>query len=183
MTYRLDEIKDFLIDENGYFQEDMADELYDLFCSEWTSSSVLVIPEFTLNNIKYAAKTFNFSRKSKKVLDDYCEGKTEYHYDIKLLDNNSGEQYQIVTSYFNDDRTNIDLSYLVPKNNKKEKSVIACCDSMKLVSITGKCSDTFAYKEKKDTQWKESSPSELNLGSSDYIEFTYCKTCSKIHFK
>ena len=35
MSYRLDEIKDYLIEDDGCFNGDFEDELYDLFSSEW----------------------------------------------------------------------------------------------------------------------------------------------------
>lgn len=182
MTYRLDEIKNFLVDEYGNLNEDFYDELYDIFCSKWGGSETLELPEFDWEGKTYPAKTFSFTKKAKEVLDDYCEGKTQYHYDITLVDNETGDKYEVCTSYFNDDMEGIDIEYIASKP-KKEKTVKKnCCKQMKLVSVSGKCNDMFSY-QKEDGQWEEGSPSELNLGNSDYVEFTFCQSCGKIHFK
>lgn len=183
MTYRLDEIKDFLMNEDEGLNEDLYDKLYDLFCSEWSSQVTLSLPEFKINEKTYSEKTFKFTREAKKVLDDYCEGKTEYHYEVKLTDQITGDKYKVYTYYYNDDMTGMEIVYLKPKKEKSKTDINKCCDNVNLISISGKCNDMFSYKNMNDDKWKEGSPFELNLGNSDYIEFTYCKSCSKIHFK
>lgn len=186
MSYRLDEIKDYLFDDEGNFnsdlEEDVYDELWEIFCSAYGSRETLEMPEFEHNGKVYPAKTFNFSKNGEEVMDDYCEGKTQYHYNIKLVDEDTGDRYQIFTHYFNDDMTGISLVRFEPK---RVNGVIIeeCCNNMKIVSVSAKCNDTFSYKEEKTTNWKEGSPSDLKLGNSDYVEFIFCKSCGKIHFK
>ena len=184
MTYRLNEIKDFLVDKNGNLNEDFFDELYDLFCSEWSGQETLSLPNFELDGKMYPNKVFSFSKTSKKVLDDYCEGKTQYHYDIKLIDNETGDMHEVCTSYYNDDLESVDIEYIEKKQPTKLNSVVLkeCCENMVLVNVSAKCNDMFSYK-KENEDWKEASPSELNLGKSDYVEFTFCQSCGKIHFK
>lgn len=184
MTYRLDEIKEFLIDEDGSINEDFYDELYDLFCSQWGGKETLSLPEFELNGKTYPKKVFNFTKTAEKVLDDYCEGKTQYHYDIKLVDDETGDTYEVYTSYYNDDLEGVSIEYIKTKKPKKinGKVIEDCCENMQLVSVSAKCNDMFSYK-KDNNDWKEASPSELNLGKSDYVQFTFCQSCGKIHFK
>lgn len=177
MSYRLDEIKDYLIEDDGCFNGDFEDELYDLFSSEWGEKVTLSLPEFELNGVKYPAKVFNLEKSAKKELDDYCEGKTSYHYDIEILDVDTLAQYNVCTSYCNDERESIYIEYM---GLKAPVSKSACCENPKFVSVSGKCSDMFSYRDGED--WKDGSPSELKLGSCDYIEFTYCKSCGKIKF-
>ena len=62
MTYRLNEIKDFLMNEDEGLNEDLYDKLYDLFCSEWSSQVTLSLPEFKINEKTYSEKTFKFTK-------------------------------------------------------------------------------------------------------------------------
>lgn len=185
MSYRLDQIEGYLFDNEGSFNadldEDVRDQLWDIFCSEDGWSETLELPDFEYNGKTYPAKTFNFSKTATEVMDDYCEGKAQYHYNIKLVDDDTGDQYQIFTHYYNDERTGISINYSAPRKFNG-KIIEECCNSMKLVSVSAKCNDTFSYKEENATNWKQSSPYELKLGNSDYVEFTFCKNCGKIHF-
>lgn len=188
MSYRLDEIQGFLLDTDNHINADLDDELYetvwDIFCSCYGGKETLELPEFEYNGKVYPAKTFNFTKKGEEILDDYCEGKTQYHYNIKLTDNDTGDEYQIFTDYYNDDLRGISITYTEPRKVKIKGEVIEqCCDNMKIVSVSGKCNDTFSYKSINDKNWKKGSPYELKLGDTDYIEFTFCKSCGKIHFK
>lgn len=178
MTYSFAEIIDYLIQDDS-FNEDYYDDLYDLCSSEWGSHASIELNDFEWNGKKYEGKTFNFNKKAKKVLDDYCEGKTQYHYNIKLEDLETKECYEIICSHYNDEMTGVEIISLGKKKVKDKKD---CCDKKDLVSISGKCNDLFSYKNQ-DEDWKAGSPRDLNLGKSDYIEFTYCRSCGKIHFK
>lgn len=53
------------------------------------------------------------------------------------------------------------------------------CNSERVVSISGKCSDLFNanYSDKELTDYV---PNDMGIGGGDYIEFSYCLECGKI---
>ena len=53
------------------------------------------------------------------------------------------------------------------------------CDSERLLSITGKCSDCFNA-QTKDAEHEGYVPTYLGIGGGDYIQFTYCLDCGSI---
>lgn len=176
MSYRLDEVIDFLFDDNEV-NPDFWNIFYDLFLSEsdWVNIK-LELPDFSLYGEDYPAKTFIFSKDFKKEIDDYCEGKCTYHYDVSLRDKTNDDCYKVVVSMYNGEIEDIDVEY----SGKFKKP--DCCENKCIVSVNAKCDDTFSYKEG-DKEWKEASPSLLKLGNEDYIEFKYCKNYGKIHFE
>ncbi|EPP7233783.1 hypothetical protein ACTOJ1_000690 [Shigella flexneri] len=176
MSYRLDEVIDFLFDEDR-LNPDFEDELYRLFLdeNEWVDYK-LELPEFEFLGKVYPAKTFVFSREFEKEMDDYCEGKCTYYYGILLKDKLNNDCYDVTVNMYNGDPQWIEVEY---KGKFKKPD---CCENKCIVSVNAKCDDTFSYKEG-DKEWKEASPSLLKLGNEDYIEFKYCKNCGKIHFE
>lgn len=175
MSYRLDEVIDFLFEDNQ-INPDFWNVCYNLFLSEsdWVDIK-LELPDFSLHGEDYPAKTFIFKKDVKKEMDDYCEGKCTYHYDISLRDKTNDDCYNVIVNMYNGEMEDIDVEY----SGKFKKP--DCCSNKKIVSVNAKCDDTFSYKED-GKDWIESSPSNLKIGSEDYIEFKYCKNCGKIHF-
>jgi len=57
--------------------------------------------------------------------------------------------------------------------------VCSNCKSGRLILICGKTSDLFSMRYK-DKVYDGYVPSDLNIGSGDYIEFSYCLNCGKI---
>lgn len=56
------------------------------------------------------------------------------------------------------------------------------CNSERIISLTGKTSDCFGFTYK-DKEYDGYVPDNIGIGSSDYIEFSYCLNCGKIQFE
>lgn len=176
MSYRLDEITGFLFNDE-MLNPDFESVLYDLFLSreDWVDLK-LELPDFKFEGQNFPAQIFVFRKDFiENKMDECYEGKSFYHYKISLMDKTNNDCYEAIVNLYNGDPTDIEIEY---KGKSKKAD---CCNNKCIIFVNAKCDDTFSYKED-NKDWKESSPSQLKLGSEDYIEFKYCKNCSKIQF-
>lgn len=173
MSYKLNEIMDYLI-EDDCFNENLELELYDLFCSKYKTGTSITIPAFTFEGKDYPLKTFNFKRKFKEVSDDYCEGKYSYHYEIKLIDEDNEDVYDVYTEYYNGEWQSVEVNLLEPK---KKKTFKPCCNKQKIISITGNSEDLEIVYEENN---KEISLKEAGIGKNIALELYFCLSCRKM---
>lgn len=111
MSYRLDEVIDFLCDENR-LNPDFEGELYKLFLDEADQEDLkFELPEFEFLGKVYPAKTFVFSKEFEKEMDDYCEGKCTYYYGILLKDKSNDDYYDVTVNMCNDNLQWIEVEY------------------------------------------------------------------------
>lgn len=185
MLFRLDEVQTALFEKSRFNDIEFKDvsgvdweDFYELFMCSYNSSGTINFPEIVINGTVYPPYTFEYSRTATKVMDDYCEGKCQYHYDITVVDLSTKDTYEITTYRYNDDVTDIDIEY----KPKKDKIANTCCEYPNLISIVAKCSDRVKVTENGNTV-DGYIPAHIRVGHDDYIDFTYCSHCGKIHFK
>lgn len=173
MSYKLDEIIDYLV-EDECFVEHLYSQLYDLFCCEYTTECSITIPEFEFEGKNYPLKTFNFKRKFKEVSDDYCEGKYSHHYEIKLTDKDNGDIYEVYTDCYNGEWRSVEVELL---ESKKKKTFNPCCEEQKIISVKSTSDDLEIINEE---NMQEVSLKEAGIGVNNSLELYFCLSCRKM---
>lgn len=171
MTFRLDEVigntdnvdYDEIADRLGVDESDM----YDLLCCQYNTGDSLQIGDYK----------FEYKRTVKKHIEDYCEGKCSYYYDITVTDKNTGDAYNIICSHYNDEITGIEVEYI--GNKKSQEKAKTCCTTPNLVTV--KASDIGKVDIEMASNNYDIVPGFLRIGSANNLEFKYCFNCGKMH--
>jgi len=121
MTYKLSDIIDYFFKDifNGIgYKDDLSDELTDvldelLFDRFDSDEIILKLPDIEHNGVLYPAKIFRFKKECEEdeSLDYHCEGVYQYTDEMKLVDLDTNEKYDVYISYCNDNITSIDVDY------------------------------------------------------------------------
>lgn len=121
MTYKLSDIIDYFFKDifNGIgYKDDLSDELTDvldelLFDKFDSDEIILNIPDIEHNGVLYPAKIFRFKKEYEEdeSLDYHCEGVYQYSEEMKLVDLDTNEKYDVYISYCNDNITSVDVDY------------------------------------------------------------------------
>lgn len=113
MSFRLDQELTNLLENSEGDYDNVAetvgadsDDMYDLLCC-WHNEK---------GSIQINGHTFNYVRTVKKNIDDYHEGKCEYHYDIQVIDRDTSDAYDIVCACYNDEFVGFEIEYTGVKN-------------------------------------------------------------------
>lgn len=121
MTYKLSDIIDYFFKDifNGIgYKDDLSDKLTDvldelLFDRFDSDEIILKLPDIEHNGVLYPAKIFRFKKECEEdeSLDYHCEGVYQYTDEMKLVDLDTNEKYDVYISYCNDNITSIDVDY------------------------------------------------------------------------
>ncbi|ENU0729101.1 hypothetical protein ACFGTW_005767, partial [Escherichia coli] len=99
--------KDDLSDE---LTEELDEVLFDKFDSD---EIILNLPDIEHNGVLYPAKIFRFKKECEEdeSLDYHCEGVYQYTDEMKLVDLDTNEKYNVYISYCNDNITSVEVDY------------------------------------------------------------------------
>lgn len=141
-----------------------SSDMYDLLCCQYNTG----------DSLQFGDYTFDYTRTVKKVIDHYCEGKCNYHYDIKLTDKNSGDMYNVTCNFYNDDIQSIAIAYVGNKKVEEKK----CCANPHHVVVTANNMPHVEVKTVSNTY--DHLPQYLRIGEGRSLKLTFCSNCNKI---
>lgn len=117
MTYKLSDVVDYFFKDNGIgYKDDLSDELTDvldeiLFDKFNSDEIILNLPDIEHNGVLYPAKIFRFKKFCEKneSLDYHCEGLYQYADEMRLVNLDTNEKYDVYISYCNDNITSVEV--------------------------------------------------------------------------